>query len=148
MATPPPTDHCKSVPGAGSGSTATRPASGPRGGPATRKSAGGSGAGRQLRDVLIVVVLIIAVLVLFSFRGNVGKFRRGGRWRRMWDSAPVSKPVSRCLVGDRDESWSLIFAEHEEEQQEEEQIQIRHDERTRGQRRAQHHLTTRLQRCS
>ena len=43
MATPPPTDHCKSAPGAGSGSTATRPANGPRGGPGTGKSARGCG---------------------------------------------------------------------------------------------------------
>ena len=44
-APPTPTDRCRSVPGAGSGSTATRPASGPRGKPATGKSAGGSGRG-------------------------------------------------------------------------------------------------------
>ena len=43
VAPPPPTDRCRSVPGAGSGSTATRPASGPRGKPATGKSAGGFG---------------------------------------------------------------------------------------------------------
>ena len=49
MAPPPPTNRCISVPGAGSGSTATRPASGPRGGPATRKSAGGSEEARRTR---------------------------------------------------------------------------------------------------
>ena len=82
---------------------------------------------------------LLVVLVFFAVSlGNVyvGNSRRGGGRRRRRDF----KPISRCPVGGRAESWSLILAGQEEDkEEEEEQIQNRHHKRTRGQRRAEHH---------